>query len=408
MSHSKYRFRLVLMAMLLGLASLSPGLSAAQTGDTWSTWLYNLDTGRLLHIAQSGEVLQSLDFQPDGFMYGRPVFSTQGDRFAVCWSDPEGNAIFNVYDAGTNEVLVNYYFGAAVGCDVGFGTFNADGSQVAVGVLYHFPDPDDPAPDWEVIVLEVGTSNVLARLNSRQHAVTSLERDFGGVLPLPRLFEDDTIALGMQYMSGGGGLRGDSLIWNWRSGRTSLGVWQGQASVDVLPATQEVIWIDENRAFPQAEADVMTPYNVVTLLSPEGEPYPVFNLGPVALCRSVFINGGQAIAVCIQGAERPVYWVSVNRAGVANALPEDVNSYYLSGTMDGYIYLAKRGGETRLRYRRAGAEDQPGETDTVWRSEGSEGFWVIVWTTPMSGLEDLPPFPAIAPHVAAPASSPRL
>lgn len=405
------RFSFAFIAAVLILTGLLPGGAAVQpaaAGGSWSAWAYNSTTGQMVHAFPDGAAATTMMFPlpPGTSSYPHEVtISRDGALLAACLTDDAGNPSVRVYDI-YNGVYIAAYMPTApiVACSLGRYAFSPDGSSLAFGILNHYPDPADPRPDWEVIVMQMYTGAILYQINSSSPAITALGRDYTGHLPFVRIYDTNVIAIAPVRWGTEGAAEYDSLIWQLATGAVSIVGPYGKSSLDFYLPDSEVIWVDEDPSLPTGTLE--GPgflFNVVMYSNKMGDLYPIFHNGPSVLEMARFIDGGRRIAVRSYTAPGPAQWLTMDRSGVTGLLPigAEVNSVW--GTPDGDVFLMMdAAGIPSIRYHRFSPGAAMPTEFTAWTGTPARG-WRIIWVNPLSGDPGLAPFPSLPMPGAPPA-----
>ncbi|MBN1202711.1 MAG: SH3 domain-containing protein [Anaerolineae bacterium] len=407
MIHKRF---LVGMILILAVTTSLFGLGTGETRLTaaagqWSAWLYNYDTGQMIRVFSDGSPPQQMQFPlpPNVAMYPSSLaFSPDGARFAACLADDTGITAVRVYDTYAQSYTAAYIpSGPIVDCSFGRYSFSEDGSQLAVGIMNHWHDQVDTRPDWEVIVLDTITSQIVHRLTASDPAITWLGRDYSRMMPLIRAFQMGTavypgvIAVAPVPWATEGPPEVDSLVWQLSDGSVSIVGPYGKTALDLLPATGEAIWVDEDAGFPKGILEGPGyPFNVVMYSNKAGDRYPIFSDGSV-LFNAEFIDNGQKVAALTYTSPNLEQWMYVDRNGGSGKLLVDAGVYRVWGTVDGYVFMkgsGQSGVQEMFEHRFAGAatpEERP-----IWSGMPGE-YWDIIWVEPLDGDAGLAPFTAL-------------
>lgn len=396
----------VAIALLLSLVAalllpVSAGVERASAGGPWSAWLYNSQTGGLARVYPDGVPAETYSFPLPTGVGSLPyalTFSRTGDRMAACLTDDAGVTSVRVYD-----IYDALYRGAYVasepveGCWLEPYSFSEDGMLLAVGLYYHYPDPANPRPEWEMIVMNAETGAVVNRLTARDPQIAALGIDIRGTIPAAVTFKPQTPAFPgeiafMPILYGTEEMQEyHSLIWRLDDGSVRVEGYHGKGGLDLLLATDEMLFLDLFDFLPTGRLEGPGYlYNVVLYGGASGDPYPVYHGGETVLGSPAFIDGGRRMAVYRYTPPGPPEWVMINRDGSSAPLPITDEVWHVWGTPDGFVYLSDRGFEPVVNYARF-LPDGTIETNEAWRGVSGE-YWRMVWVSPLPDSGDLPPF----------------
>lgn len=401
-----------LLAFLLAVT----GLTAAQ-GETWSTYLYNGNTGELARVYADGtQQTYALGLPENTFISSRDIaFTTDGNRAAYCavtyppgTQDAPGQPIATLYlrdlAAGTN--LLEHSLGNAIGCTVGPKSFNANESQIAVGISRYSPgDPnvDTTGPAWQLLVIDAASGNTISALDAGAQPVTDVGLMMEGpMIPDVQSFENNQVVFAaVPYGIGG---TPDVIAYRWDVSGSTLAVEpEGAAnhfSADALGS--EAIWTASNPNLPAAEpAGPVGFFNVVMISENGGEPRVIYHNAEWTLIAAKFINDGQQIAILhfprfdpnqALGAQ-PTKWVALDRSGAVTDLHTDVEYSDIAAAPGGYVFLHASYPEPDNFEKVRFALDyyRNGQMRELWASETPT--WEIAWAAPVAAPAGLPPFP---------------
>jgi hypothetical protein len=347
------------MVMLALVAALAVGLVApldqrsrpAEAGGSWSAWLYNYYTVKLVHVFPDGSAPVEMFFPlPPGtsMLPSELAISRTGEYLAACLTDDTGSASVRVYDIYGGLYIAAYIpAGPILGCSLSRYGFSEDGSQLAFGIMNHWGDSGDSRPAWEVIVMQMNTSAILYHIDANTPQVLALGHDFQGRLPIVTAFQmaSGTFPGVMAFMpvmyATEGAPEYDSIVWQLSDGSVTINGPYGKNGLDLLLSNSEAIRLKKT-GFPPAPAGRVLLFNVVMYSNKMGDLYPIFNNPGSILCCSKFVDDGRKVAVhtYTSGVDG---WMTVDRSGAAGTLPPDVGQAYdLWGTLDGYVFLDNR------------------------------------------------------------------
>lgn len=411
---------LLLLSLLAGLLPLSGQVKQASAGGAWSAWLYNDMTGQLARVHPDGTV-ETYEFPLPFGVSSLPyafAFTRDGDRMAVCLTDDAGMTSVRVYDIRAALYRGVYEApGMVQGCWLEQYSFSENGALLAVGLFNHYPDPADPRPEWELIVMNSETGAVIERLTARDPQIAALGIDIRGTIPAVVTFEPQTPAFPgeiafMPVLYGTEGMQEyHSLIWRLDDGTVRAGGYHGKGGLDLLLPTGEFLFLDLYDFLPTGRLEGPGYlYNVVLYGGPSGDPYPVYHGGEAVLGSPTFIDGGRRMAVYRYSPPGPPDWLMINRDGTSAPLPISAEAYRVWGLPDGYLYLTDRAPtpEAPALYHARFLPDNSITTTELWRGVLGD-FWRVVWVTSLAapdGLAPFEPFPLLGePPVMTPTAT---
>ena len=141
-----------LAVLLLGLVGgLLPAATPVAAGGSWSAWVYNPDSGQLVHVFPDGVAAATLAFPlpPGTSRYPYDVtISRDGALLAACLIDDADNPSVRVYDIYGGSYIAAYIpSGPIDGCSLTRYGFSQDGTSLAFGILnYQFDSRRRSAP----------------------------------------------------------------------------------------------------------------------------------------------------------------------------------------------------------------------------------------------------------------------
>ncbi len=389
---------LMVFAPMVDRAQVDP----VEAGGSWNAWLYNYDTGALVHVLPDGGAITQMNFpfppghtQPPGMI----TFSRDGTLVAACLTDPQNNTSVYVYDTVNHFYYAQYSAGPVLGCSLSRYSFSEDGSLLVFGLLNHYGDPADPRPDWELIVLQMGTNVIQAQLDSNSPLMTSLGLDTRGQLPFVSTFQmpqanyPGLVSFKPVRWGTEGACEYESIVWNLGQNQVYMGQNAGKMNLDLLLSNEEATWVDTEPTLPQGA--LMGPgctHNVVMYSNRAGDRYALYHDGTI-LSSTAFVNDGQMIAFR-STTNTSAQWYAIDRNGNTIPLPANVQSYEMWGTLFGYVYLnsGAQGGAPALYNDRFDPNTGQITTNFVWGGQAGE-YWRIVYVNALSGGNGLPAFP---------------
>jgi len=411
----------IVLGVLLALVFIVPVL--AQDASSWFVYLYNTQTKDLVRVnADGSQATYNLGVGSDVYMSSYDMaFTSDGTLTAFCTSvnsgdRPESMSRLIVRNVIAQSDVLNLDMGANYGCRVGRFGFNAEGTQVAVGIVRAFPfDPSMPEPSgvipgpaWELLVYDL-TGSQVQTINAASPTAATLGADMGGVfMPIVQYFANNQIIFGEMFWGGEGSFEMSTHLWNLSDSSVAPIEHWGQPGVDSL-STGELIWINDDANLPAAVP--MGPFgmfNVLMLADKSGQARMIYHSPDWTLADARFINDGQQIAILLlPGFDEslqpeefpPSKWVVLDRAGAISDLYSSIYYTQLEAAPGGYVVLdatyQTADNSTSLftlQYNNGSAITQ------IWTfgTQDPSVYWELAWSAPTATVEGLPPFPTFA------------
>lgn len=396
------------VALVIGVGPLAlwdGAATPAQAGGSWSAWLYNSGNGQLVHVFPDGAPAMTMAVPLPPGVTDPPsalTISRDGRYLAACYYDAGYNPTIRVYDLVALAWLATYTpSGQIQGCGLTRYSFGPDSSLLAFGLLNHWPDPADPRPEWELIVMDINTGAVVHQLSSALPTLASLGRSYTGVVPFVEAFDERVIAFRPVNWGTEGLCEYDGLVWQLDgTNQVNFSAPYGKNRLDLLLPNGELVWIETDESLPKGT--LMGPgceHNVVIYSNKAGACHAVFHNGTV-LTNARFVDGGRKVAIgSFNGTVTE--WFYLDRGGATGGLPADLREVWdLWGTPDGYVFLRQAGASPpQVIYHRFDTSPTIPQATVAWTGASGE-FWNIVWVNPLTEGSGLPPFPAISPAPA--------
>lgn len=396
---------MVVLALVAGTLGL-PGRSArpVQAGGSWSAWLYDNLTGRLVHVFPDGAAAQELTLPLPPDVTEPPNWvsiSNDGALLVTCLYTTSQQISVRVFDIYAYTWRAAYTSTGSGECALAHYPFTPDNKWVVASLFYHYPGASDPRPEWEMIIMDVNSGALFRKLDSNSPELATVPIDFSGKMPRLSIVDAHVLAFAPVLWGTEGMPEYDSVVWQW-AGDGTLNVVgpYGKAGLDFHLPNGEAIWLEERDEFPKGYLEgpgIL--FNTVWYSNKSGDLYPIFSYGASVLYNAAFVDGGRKIAVQVYTPPNPEQWMVFDRAGNVTPLPT-VDGWDLWGTRDGYFFLTLYTGQNvqQAKYHRFTGGSLP-EEFVLWTAAPNE-MWQIVWVNPMSEQAGLPPFPAISPAQA--------
>ncbi len=412
------RLFFTLVALVLMFGAIAGGAAGQATGAPWQAWLFAPDPGYMVKVASDGTVLSQFALPRttrDTLSNGVAV-SRDGRYIAyVIYHDPRPSGSpdpyrvdlsLQVYDTTVNSIVASYTRptnpGDYVSDSLSLGSspmvFHQSNSAVAVGFGVN--------DTWELVVLDIPSNSVAARLTSTDLAAHGLSTSYSGFLnPVVQSFSGSTIDFLMILVGTGGADKYDGFTWNIAMGPVATSTVYHTPANDTWPTTGEVIEAYQDFSWPNAGGTF--PFfqkNILTYYTPGGSPTVIYNTPSQSMSMPIFIQNGERIGVLYSNEDgTDIGWHLIEKDGTwfsSRSASQRVSSWM--GTPDGFTYtFTGPGGDTFLWHLNTRLSSMP--DDRVWDSTAYPGdYYRLVWvgaaatlTIPPIAITSVAPIPVV-------------
>ena len=398
--------RVILLALVLLLAFVLTFPAAAQPSD-WSVYLFDSSSQHVMRVGLDGKQ-QTYDLGiPSGASLdqGSIDFTADGNRVVYCTAagaDAHMELVVkDLINATTQPLQVN--LGRAQGCWV---NFNADASQVAVGIVRYYAgdtSADTSVPPWSLLVVDAATGNPLHEMNLSKGG--SIFNPTQTIMAEVRYFANNQIIFAGLAWGTEGSPTSPAYFWQlsdeslqpidrwWRSG------------LDSLASTGELVWTELDPNQPAASPGGPVPQaNTIKVADKSGQERVIYASPDWVLLGTKFIDNGRQLAINeLQGADanaipgnQPTRWIALDRTGTASQLATTIGFSQILPAPDGYVILwASDNTATPILT----LDTYSGrEKTTLWQQQANNGGnWTLLWSAPTATADGLAAFPTVNP-----------
>lgn len=397
----------MILLAALALLALTIAAPAAAQQSNWSLVLLDTVSGGLLRVSLDGtQTPIDLSKPADAYVGQKSIdFTDDGSHVAYCTvTDSADGAFVTLYAKAVNDAapLFSIELGKSDGCWI---TYSRDGSQIAAGVVRHYPgDPsaDPNIPTWQLLVFDAASGQQLYEVNPVKNSASF---DAGrALMPEVRYFAGDLIVFaGIPWGTEGFPIS-PAYLWQTSSGALQPVDRWWRGGWDTLAFTGELTWVELDPNLPAAEpGGPVSQGNVVKLADDGGNEVTVYADPDWIILDTKFIDNGRQLAIQELQAFDPnstagqaIRWIALDRTGQVTQLASSVGYSQVAAAPDGYAILqaSDSGASPTMTL-----EYQSGrETTTLWQQQtGGGANWMILWAQPVPPVRGLTPFPAIHP-----------
>lgn len=398
--------------LLAALVSVLP--IQAQTAGGWYAFLFNGITRQFVRVDASGAAQTfDLGLGEDIFLGSRDIaLASDGSRIAYCANSaqagtPQGDTTLYVLDLNTQTRLVTLPLGANIGCRVTTDGFNADASQVAVGVVKYFPgstDMDTSGPVWRLVVVDVASGSIVNELNAENPAAANARILVGtALLPEVRYFANNQIIFAEVPYAIGGAPDWNAFIWQVDAGtvQPDSALRWGKSGLSYLETTGELVWLANDPNRPAIDPGGPLPaFNTVRLADKSGTETTVYYTGDWLLVDTAFVNNGAGLAILQQSAFDPEnpdqqqsQWVVLGRDGSLTSLASGSGFSQVGASPNGAVLFEFTFNADFTQQTSRLSLLTAGQQAVLW--ESNEPGWEFAGTTDVPAAAVLPAFPTV-------------
>ncbi len=396
-----------LLAVVL-FAVLLTAPAAAQSN--WSLYLLDGMTQQVVRVSLDG-TQQVIDLGlPPGAYIGRQSvdFTADGNRVATCTitdADDGAHITLSARDVGSASALFSADLGKSDGCWI---KYNADGSQIAAGIVRHYagdPNADPTVPTWELLVFDAATGQQRYEMNPVKGGANF---DAGRTLmPETRYFAGDLIVFAGRPWGTEGFPVSPAFLWQLTTDTLQPVDRWWHWGWDSLAYTGELAWTELDPNLPVADPGGPVPQaNIVKLADDSGSERTIYANPDWVILGTQFIDNGRQLAIQeLQGfvpdangnpGNQVMRWVALGRDGAVSQLASTLGFSELVAAPDGYALLTASDNSATpvltLEYHTGR------EATTLWQYQATGGVtWSILWAQPVPTDSGVQPFQAVSP-----------
>ena len=375
--------------LLLLILCLFIGQTSAQT-ETWSVWLYEVDSGRAVQVDNGGTLLNDVILPvpapfADYTLAPNIGISPDGTRiaYAVTGTTTENERIssFLVLDTSTDSVLFSYdtpTYTTASSLIFSKVAWNSTGNIVAFA---YATGETIEEQKWRILVLNAIDGRIISEMDDDTPYFASQEDTLAPyLLPILQFFGEATVGFSLiPYQAANFSAELFSYEWDIVTGRVVENNRAPRITGETLPQTGETItpMVDERINYdPTYE-----PYtNAIQVYRPEiGARVPFFASRTYDILRAQFVqNGEQVLAYAEDLLTLERTYLLVNRIGILRGLPamNPINNAIV-GTADGFVYVADNATPVVLHLN---TRDSTFPQAAIWIAPDNSRF-VPVWAS---------------------------
>jgi len=376
--------RRVAIGLTVILITLMIGLLASSAQARWSLWVYQQDTGRLLQVDNTGQVISTQDIPSiaSGVYPSNLIPSPDGSKIAYTHPD---NQHVTVVDLSSGTVLAEIELG-----DIGI-AHNEDDLLYLSDVAFSLDSnrlvyTEIPAGfGWHIHVYDLPTNSIIETLTFGDEVASNFRALHGGVRPIITHISGDriTFAVDVDFP-----VRVHSYHWFYDVNILSETVAAPSIDAVSFPYSADILTMLNDYRFPAEHEDFRHDWQQVNALHAynftQGR-FPIFYEPELSFQRLWFVQGGERLLAEAYVDEIVDVWVLIDRSG------NEIRRYPAAGnraigTPDGYIYTTTVEEQTAIVNVDTRNTDNAG--NTLWIQPGD---WQIIWAgsnQPQSTLQD--------------------
>lgn len=386
--------RRLFICLSLIIIGLCLNLLATSAQATWSLWVYESSTGRLLRVDNNGQVVNSQNIAPiaDNFYPQNLVLSADGRK--VVYPHPN-NQHLSVLSLETGQVIAEIDL-SEIGIahneddwlylsDVAFST---DSQQlVYVEILGGF--------GWQIHVYDFASNGIIQTLTYGDESAQHFPALHGGVLPIISQISGDrvTFSADIYYPVGI-----HSYHWYYQGDILSETVAAPTTNAVAFPYSNDFVTVIHDFRFPADNDDFRYRFfqrNALHAYNFNQGRFPIFFDPALSFEQAWFVQGGERLLAQAYLDEIRNIWVLIGRDG--NEIRRyPVAGRDVTGTPDGFIYTTPVESQTAIvnvdtRNTETGGTTlwlQPGQWRILWAGSNQPSNALDNWVQLAQSLED--------------------
>ncbi|GAB5492953.1 MAG: hypothetical protein Phog2KO_31680 [Phototrophicaceae bacterium] len=403
--------RRILICLTLILIGLSLSLLATSAQATWSMWVYESLSGRLLRVDNNGQVIsgQNITAFAENLYPQDPVISVDGRK--VAYTDINSQQII-VMNLENGQILAEIDL-SEIGIEhneddwlyLSDVAFSLDSEQlVYVEILGGF--------GWQIHVYDFASESIIQTLRYGDESAQHFPALHGGILPIISQISRDkvTFSADIYYPVGI-----HSYHWFYQGNILSETVAAPTTNTVAFPYTNDFINVLHDYRFPTDNDDFRYSFwqiNTLHAYTATQGRFPIFSDATLSFENVWFVQAGERVLAQAYLDEIRDVWVLIERDG------NEVRRYPVAGrdvtnTPDGFIYTTPVEAQTAVvtvNTRSETAGDtlwlQPGQWRILWAGSNQVNDSFVDWVQLAQSIEDptgiadqystptpLPPYP---------------
>lgn len=360
-----------LICLILIVIGLSLNLLATSAQATWSMWVYESLSGRLLRVDNNGQVINGQNIAPfaENLYPQDPVISVDGRK--VAYTNINSQQI-SVLSLENGQILAEIRL-SEIGIEhneddwlyLSDVAFSLDSEQlVYVEILGGF--------GWQIHVYDFASNRIIQTLSYGDESAQHFPALHGGILPIIRQISGDkvTFSADIYYPVGI-----HSYHWFYQGDILSETVAAPTMTAVAFPYSNDFINVFHDYRFPTNNEDFRYSFwqiNTLHAYTANQGRFPIFSDPNLSFENVWFVQGGERVLAQAYVDEIRDLWVLIERDG--NEIRRyPVAGRDVTGTPDGFIYITAVAAQTAVVTVNTQSESAG---DTLWLQPGQ---WHILW-----------------------------
>jgi len=377
--------------LVIGLLSLMVRMATVSAGTpSWSAWLYDPASGRILEVADDGTLLNDL-YLPvsQGFdqLPANVAVSHGGSLLAfVAANSDTGERQLVVFDAAAQFQKLLVSLPPLMGDSLSVGDFPENAFNDTDTLLAFGYTPSD-GEQWRLDVYDLGTGAVTQTLQAFDTAGFEVFNPDGRPLALAiQRFEGTNLTFSLAMLSGEGQARYSSFTWDILANHVTAAPEWSQLDRDFFPPPGEIIMPVDDPAQPKSAESFLAAsrHNTLYVYDPAQNAYfPFYNDPNRSLFWPRFVQNGELIFVAgyTADSDSPDLFL-IERDGTVTSAVEVPGITSVRGLTDGLIYTLEvpgdQGNSVTLVYVNTRAGETLEDSAPLWTGEPNAAYR-IVW-----------------------------